>query len=414
MPRKKRAKQSDPPNKRARGRPFGKARPLTYSAQACYKMCRRKYHNLYVLAVRKEKESEPLLVGKAFHYGLELLKSKTPMSEVERILREERETVPPWVQSPEEFEHWKVQTEMVVCLVRGWGWRWQKHKVDWVANEQEFNVPFVNPETGKRSATFSQAGKMDALASINGKLVLFEHKTSGEEITPGSDYWIKLQQDTQISWYLVAAQLMGHEVDTIMYDVVRKPTISPKQPLTGLSADDKDALVSSGKYYGRTFPLSEVRFAVGRPDPRGKNKTPGMETPGMFGARLMAEMYTNHGRYFRRQEIHRNEDDLEAARREFWSLAVDLRETEKAAENYGPSAWFRNTMVCQRPYKCEFWEPCMGGLSLDPENLPPGYVKKDRVHEELEDIPDVKGTAPTGGTESATDPVDGEDEPKED
>lgn len=49
----------------------------------------------------------------------------------------------------------------------------------------------------------------------------------GEDIQPDSDLWRRLQIDSQISMYVLAARRLGYPVECVLYNVTRKPTIKP-------------------------------------------------------------------------------------------------------------------------------------------------------------------------------------------
>lgn len=77
-------------------------------------------------------------------------------------------------------------------------------------------------------------GELDAVGYETARpeeKVILEHKTSSEDITPGSAYWRKvLQVDAQVSTYLRAGATMGYK--KVIYDVIRKPALKQKQKET--------------------------------------------------------------------------------------------------------------------------------------------------------------------------------------
>ena len=69
------------------------------------------------------------------------------------------------------------------------------------------------------------AGTLDAIGRDDDGVVIVEHKTTSEDIGPGSPYWRRVTTtDSQVSMY--RAVYPGAKV---LYDVIRKPTLRQKQ-----------------------------------------------------------------------------------------------------------------------------------------------------------------------------------------
>jgi hypothetical protein len=68
----------------------------------------------------------------------------------------------------------------------------------------------INPATGRASQTRQLGGKLDVLVrDQDSRALIIEHKTSSEDLGPGSDYWRRLRMDPQISTYFVGARALG-------------------------------------------------------------------------------------------------------------------------------------------------------------------------------------------------------------
>ena len=79
------------------------------------------------------------------------------------------------------------------------------------------------------SRTFRHVGIIDGLAVLkDGRTAVVEHKTTGEDISPSADYWTRLRFNGQLFLYVLAARANGWDVDTVVYDVIRKPAIRQK------------------------------------------------------------------------------------------------------------------------------------------------------------------------------------------
>ena len=188
-------------------------------------------------------------------------------------------------------------------------------------------------------------------------MAIREHKTVGEDIGPLSDYWKRLAVDQQISNYFLAALTLGHQVETVEYDVIRKPGIEPRK----LTKAERTELDTSGRYFNEQFNIP----------------SPERETPDLYGARLAADLVDRPDYYFARREIPRLAADIEEFRCELWQIAQQLNDARRSGR------WSRNTDACLRPYRCEFFEPCMSG-SYPLTDVPPGYVRLNVLHPELE------------------------------
>jgi hypothetical protein len=193
-----------------------------------------------------------------------------------------------------------------------------------------FDLPIINPETGRPSNTYRFAGKIDRIIDTPQGFMILETKTTGESIEPDSDYWLRLRIDTQISGYILAARKLGYDVQSVMYDVIRKPSIRVTKK----------------------------------------------ETIEQYAERLYNDLAERPGFYFARREIPRLESDLDEFRSELWRISKDVRDSELA------SFFYRNTSACLAPYKCAYWPLCTNGFTPS-STLPDGFTTVSDVHPEL-------------------------------
>ncbi len=128
----------------------------------------------------------------------------------------------------------------IIGLLIGYHARWSGEPLEPVAVELEFkDVPILNPETGHKSKTFTQAGKLDGVVKSSRGKFLIEHKTCSEDIEDSTaPYWQRLAIDSQISMYSLAHWQDDSRLDGTIYDVIRKPTIKPKQIPAGSKKND--------------------------------------------------------------------------------------------------------------------------------------------------------------------------------
>jgi hypothetical protein len=330
---------------------------LTNSRMSSAKSCLKKHWLEYELGLRPAREKQPLRMGTAVHEGLDLLaQGKTPGEAADAVQALYAE-LPKWAVEPDQVEDWLVEGETCATLVYAYAWYWKESLVaEIVATEQAFELPLVNPETGAASRNWAMAGKIDKIARLHdGRLAIIEHKTTGESIDPESDYWKRLRLDQQISLYIIAARKLGHDVATVLYDVIRKPCIRPKKV-------EKADKAKWPIYYDK--------------DCSHMGDCPERENSEMYGARFLADISDRPEFYFARKEIPRTESDIVEFTQELWQQQKLLSECRRTG------CWFRNTNACIHPYKCDYFQLCCD--AIDPtQGVPAGFVKLDNVHPEL-------------------------------
>lgn len=335
-------------------------RSLTHSSESSFKTCPRRYQLSYVKMLRPAFNSDALRIGDAVHAGLELLKRGENVPQACDAVRTkyEDQPCPPWL-TPEEYD---VEYYTSSAIVRAYAVRWRdSHILRYIAVEQDFDLPIINPLSGRVNTLFRNKGKIDGIAELpDGRLAIVEHKTTSDDITIVSDYWTRLRLDAQISRYYLAAQQLGYPVQTTVYDVIRKPAIRPKN----VSKADRAMATADGRYF--SLPLTAI--------------CPERETPKMFGARLEADMIERPAHYFARNEVPRLDADLDEFRLDQWATSRAIAACE--ADGY----WPRNTNACTSPYRCQFLDVCRG-LRGDPEEqVPDGFRVASKLHEELSQV----------------------------
>lgn len=334
---------------------------LTNSRMACAKACLRRHFYAYELGIRKERGSPALRIGSAFHLGQELHgKGKTPEEAIAEVLHTYA-VIPAWAEPRE----WVIEGETVARLLSAYFSYYVNDAFEIVATEQTFDLPILNPATGAEGKIFRLGGKLDKIIKLeDGRLALMEYKTSGRDIGPDTDYWKRLRIDHQISLYVHAARRLGYDVQTVLYDVTRKPGLKPY----------------------RATPEHERKYTQVKLNKDGSVKEPSRlyancresdETAQEFGDRFSADIAERPEWYFQRREVPRLETDLAEFEQELWEQQKSLRDCQNR------NAWPRNTNSCLSPVTCDFWEVCSQGLN-PAERLPEGFVKVGYVHAELE------------------------------
>lgn len=345
---------------------------LTHSRMQCRKTCSKKHWIEYTLGVRKAIASTPLRFGDNIHEALDLHaqgavdgdSSNGVENGIAEIVRRYQDKPPFFTQ-----DEWLLEREKAVRLFIGYVQRWGTEP-DWevIATEQAFTLPIINPETGHASRTFRFAGKIDKIVRLpDGRLAIVEHKTTGDSIDADSDYWPRLRIDTQISGYFHAAQQLGYDVQTCIYDVIRKPSIRPKK----LSKQDRQSWMATGKYYGERFDF---------------NANVTTETPEMYGARLSKDIEERPDFYYARKEIPRLNADIDDFAAELWYQAKSINDEQRNGYI------FRNSAACLHPYPCPYRDACWYGHDFE-ESAPEGFIYVTEKHPELGDLNNATCTA---------------------
>lgn len=253
------------------------------------------------------------------------------------------------------------------ALLQGYDARWKDGDYEPVEVETTLTGQIINPETNHAARTLTQAGKLDVIARRQGRLVLIDHKTCSQDITdPASPYWRQLAVDSQVSHYMLLAWLNGMKMDDAVWDVIRKPSISPKK----LTKAIKASTVAERKYCG--VALSDATLDAMQVDDR--------ETLEMYEARLADDCINVRPEwYFQRRSVPRFDAELLDYAKELWQHSKDIlheRKRELPVRNSGACMLWGSA--------CVFLGVCSGHDSIESDN----WRRKDSVHNELPALED--------------------------
>lgn len=310
-------------------------RELTNSMRNKFASCHRAFKFCYEDLKRPIKTSDALNFGTAMHQLLECY----------------------WLNAEAEFPNVDDEyTAMTLkALFEGYRNRWEEYDrntYETICTERAFKAPLMNPETGGISKTFHLAGKIDALAKekATGKVVIVEHKTTGQDIGPGSDYWRKLPIDGQVSGYYVGAEAIDYPASKCLYDVIRKPTIKPYKA----TPEDK-------RKYNKDGSLSKACREFD-------------ETPDEWYERLTADIASRPDYYYARIEISRSDNDLMEYLFDMWAVSREISDAQRM------NRWSRNPQACSVFGTCEYFGVCTGEQDIDDVTL---FRTAERANEEL-------------------------------
>jgi hypothetical protein len=340
---------------------------LTNSRMSTMLTCPRKHQIAYELGIRVERESHLLRIGGAVHVGLDTLAMGQSQEAAMAAAMASYDTLPDWCVTDEHVHEWYVEREKVGQLVGHYAWNWS-FDYEVIATEQSFDiaVPWLDG--------WRLAGKIDKVIRLpNGTLAIMEHKTTSDDLGPGSRYWRKLLANVQIRVYYYAALSLGYDVQTVIYDVIKKPTI---KPLSVPDVDDDGVKIVLDANGNRVQNQNGSWRQTG--DTKlGYTLQSRKQTPAEYGARLAADIQADPAAYFYRHEIPLLERDMSELRDQVNGVAALIELCRERGH------FPRNEAACVGRFgDCEYLDLCCTGWRLD-DAPPPGFVVVENVHPEL-------------------------------
>jgi hypothetical protein len=378
---------------------------LSATANGDYLACQRRYYLAYLCDLTADRDKDSLRVGGNWHMCHEVLEHQAgivcpecvrreeihsdccicggtgyvlpdPMDRVARYLSQAYAAVP----DNKTRDDWEVERVVLLYSLSGHRWLYAAEEDRWevIAPEVKFEVPVINPTTGRKLPKTVFVGKIDRLVrdKRTGLVYVWERKSTSHSIK-SEDYWTGLTQGDQISGYLYGgryAQKCGMlkpyginpddpPIQGAFVDVWHKPDIAPKR----VSKADLKTLAETGEYCGTkmmrlTYPEAEAVI----------------ETPEMFGARLLADIAERPEHYFAQREVSRTDRELEAFQLRLFKLAKQIRAVEKGG------LWCHNLQSCEARWRCEFLDLCRSGVEVGLDTVLPGYRKKHQKPEEIQ------------------------------
>jgi hypothetical protein len=386
---------------------------LTNSRKKAVRRCKRYAYYQYEINRRPVEKAEPLWFGAAWHDLLEcwwsalmglVVEDKTgrwPLDVALAALSQMHDLDP----------YARVKLEVMIV---GYHTRWYDYITDRftvLEVEVEFQCPLVNPTTGKHSRTFELGGKIDAIVfdRVLGIVCIVEHKSTTYSLDGDSGYWPRLRLDSQISDYYIGAKSLGHDAESCLYDVSRKPGLKPqkatheddrkytiaracKRCVAAAKKATKKANLELPRHLKEPVPrTTQVPLTPDCPDCQPSRLYATMrehdETPDEYRDRLVASMAESPDSYFAMRSVARLDEDLEEHRLDSWQQAKLLRECQKLqavaeAKGIDPrSAWPKAPEHCfdfQRA--CCYHVVCTRQRTIDDNEL----FETTDAHPELE------------------------------
>lgn len=183
-----------------------------------------------------------------------------------------------------------------------------------------YELPLINPLTGRSMRAFKSAGKIDGIVPLGNKHAkVIEDKFVQQIQKVMID---KLPLDDQITEYVDALSRQGWTAE-VEYRHTRYPGINPAPP--------------------KEF--------------KKKDNYPG-ETLEEFGERLAADLVERHNFYFDVQRLIFSTEHLEEYRLHRWMVAKEILERRTVAKKLGAAAWYKNPSKCHEFGGCQYIPLC--------------------------------------------------------
>jgi len=335
---------------------------LTSSRMSKMLSCPRAHYWRYEVGLRKESDSIALRFGSAWHRAMEARWNGALIdSAFESAIGECNDMD-------------EVQVATLSGMLAGYYTVYANDPIKQMHPEVEFRHDL------KGSRKFDVAGKIDGLGVMHdGRLAKIEHKSAGEDITPDSDYWLRLRGNPQVMQYVFAARQLGWDVEIVFYDVARKPMIKPLESVPVLENGLKIVNDVNGN---RVIKKDGTPKQTADKD-KGEVLLANAETPEQFGDRLATDCKTRPEFYFARREVPVLDDDMaefEANRLAVSRMILGCKAESRKAKR-PEHGWPKNLngMTCRM---CEYCGFCLQNVQVDVANLPSGFVVGE-AHSEL-------------------------------
>lgn len=317
----------------------------TSSRRGTFRLCPKKHELAYIDGWKTVTTSTALRIGTAVHTGLEAWwVDPFPESALNAVSGAAKD----------EYEQAKLDAMLIGYHEK---WKSEAKHYEVIGVELGFEAPMLHHKTLDSFISWGIAGKIDGLVidKRTRETVIVEHKTCSEEIEgDDANYWQKLTMDDQCSAYVVGANALGYDPSTIIYDVIRKPSIRPRMA----TPVEKRRKKKNGDYY------ANVRLDD--------------ETAQEYHERVLEDIRSRPSHYYQRRSVPRMASQVKAFMQDTWDLTqlMDFSEASGIAPR-NPDACFKYGRACG------FYDICT--LGLDPEDHPDRWVKKTSQNEELEE-----------------------------
>lgn len=278
-----------------------------------YRKCPRKYYYGRVEGIQSVEVKRAPKFGSEGHLQLEYLASKKK----------------PWLSQGLSHE----DNILLECLILGYQVRWGKLKG---VAEGHFVVPIVAPD-GKPDPDVELQGYID----IETPKYIMDHKFTSANITP--TYIKSLEREPQAEEYLIAAQENGSKATYAIWDIIRS---TPYKRRLRTPEDEQEFYKRDSKYGKK-----------GDPKPGTHLQDEAWEE---FRQRIVDDIAADPDKFYKRIELHKTEEELDARRYDIWACAKQIQHSIEIG------AFPRNEAGCMDFGGCEYYGICWEGV--DPKH----------------------------------------------
>jgi len=388
-----------------------------------FKACPMRCYYKYILGLRPIEKTDALRMGTNWHKLLEIMGleqgglcpdchpgnvnpdcvmcvgqgvlQNSPMDTAVKYIDSVYAEIPP----NKTREEWFTEKTILIYSLSAYNWYYSQddeHKT--IDTEVSFEIPLLNPETGRTLPNVKVLGKIDAIIEdANNQIFVKESKSTTKSIEPDSDFWKHLSLNVQCNMYPLAVQALKGETGSVAYDAWHKPGIKPKK----LTQTDSKKFVETGEYCGQEFKVELEDGPMILPDEKRGCSVNGeltdiesgkkdgtfsiKETPEMYGARLLQDMTERPEFYFARKEIAVLDSDIERFKWELYNIYQTARNMDKN------NCWYTNDQACEATFHCIYRQFCYNNIKFNRdsfkngENIPDGFriskhvAEKERV-----------------------------------
>lgn len=197
---------------------------LTYTAATTLCLCERKYEYRYerCLRLKRDDDSDALVIGSAFHVGAAAYLSVGLDAGLEAIGAWREAHV---VLGPDENRRLDERAAKARAMLRASALKWPREDIA-AGSEQVVSCPIRNPQTGASSRSFTLMGRVDGIV---GRTLL-----DWKGVSYPNDFIRAKRIGYQIECYALALMEAGTEIDSAEFRLVTRPSIR-------LCGKDKDA-----------------------------------------------------------------------------------------------------------------------------------------------------------------------------
>ena len=175
---------------------------------------------------------------------------------------------------------------------------------------------------------------------------------------------------------MLGARALGVNCETVIYDVFRKPAISPKDAVKDLDENGLPYVLDAD---GNRCIKRDGTPKKSADSAKGETYRTHAETPDEYAERLRDDILSRPDFYFARREVTVTDAQLEAFMLQERMMAgqiIDARANGRGAERRGlpyESAFMMNVgkMTCDM---CDYAPFCLAGQTIDAAKPPPGFA----------------------------------------